>query len=1082
MPQVTDFMHIPTKTVGRGNEEARSGIRNENIQEHMDAAKNWRIGQQQYYTPFEIVKEALPLMLSLSDRCTSVLDPQCGEGDLIGHCSHFDTMFHRYGGIDIDGNAIRAAKLKCSKRYSRGNCVTVMQNIAEECPDYWFGFVIANPPFGLNWNLQDGKTIDSVEWTWNLIKERTRFGGLLVYKADSIEDKGWNKDPDVVYYKRFSSAWKGVLLDIGVLVFKSPSASTVKYGFMSDTHPWKAFLQECRHLDSEELEGDRCNVEMKGKLLSVYLSTRYEGKIEYSKIVALRSLDRKDPAVLAIDRVGRNSLTELIESGIYTISSEAHNTIETALSSYTESRTPIVETSDYQDLAYVDIQDELECIRDGDDVELSSYFKAGLKYSVSTRTEKITRWYKKKVLRYIEGKLHSVLHDFKSVGCARITRVGITSFCETTPYDSDGNKDFSKGINFANYEDENSRYEKYKDEKLIWKYFKRPVVKTVKELYSDVYNDNVRRLGELSYKSGFSYFEGQEDYIARIATKPYGCVAAEVGCGKSLMALSIAYLRNSKRTLLVAPQATVINRDPDTDGKSIAQWSDEIKKFAPHLTVYEIYTKEDFYKLCKDNDCSIPEGIYLSYWEAMFLNQSWTLDDKSKKDKDLGDILGVEVEYGESNFYASTIGKEVYDIRCVAIPTLADVMNGHFDTIIMDEAHKVKNKDAKTTSNMLRLQAANRYLLTATPIPNSIKDMFTLLGWVSVPGWFSGCKSNPTWPFLLHQGKDFEQLFLTREYDETECKIRKSRGEPAPAGKSIPVLSNAPTLLKLIGPIIAYTSKARCSRAYKPGEVRLLKVPMESSQHNGYIKAVTGVYSDHIESIWRRKGHIQMCTREVCADPIGFSEMAEGFSSDGITPKLVAAIGLIRNIVVQGGEQCVILSARVKYSSLIAEWLRKMAIPFSRVDSSLPPSKHPGQVKKFKDGKTRVLLMGNKCAQAYSFDKCAHQIIVSMEFSYGHLAQGIGRIDRINSVKPPTTHIIVHSDSFEETIVERVCMKKDIATLALHGEMTATDFIPMDTENYFAEVYDSLNTRSVTVSRDECMQDLKTIIEDCITE
>lgn len=1048
-------MRIHTETVESEVVEARGGIRPENIDEQMKAARNWNVGQQQYHTPKRIVEEAFGYLGAIVRSGAIVLDPQCGNGDLLKHFVEYSKVKVLSAGIDIDLKSVERARKIPNSQIVRGNCVDVIDKVfsGTYLSDRHFDMILANPPFGLRWNLPGGGVKDSVEWTWDFIKNHSLRAGVLIYLADNIESKGWHLETGITFYRRFSNVWKNVARDVGVLIYE-PSKERRVRGYTA-TH---GFSKLASSQQEEDVLLRRCNVEVAKGKLDIYLSSRTKEKLNYSQIQDAKGLHGKDPIVLSIDRSGRNSLTDLIESGAYTISDTAKKLIQESLDAYEDSRTPIMPTTDYQDLAYLDVQDNIECIKSGDGIEVP-VFEVGKLYNVSTYTRKTLRQYEKKVVRLsLDGTVTSETHKFQSSGLIRIVQIGDFTFTERTPFDP-------------------PEFTRHLDERIIWNYFKKPVVQTVKERHSKLYESNLKRLGALSSFAGFTYFDGQMDFIARIATKPFGVISAEVGCGKSLMAISVMFLKSAGRILLIAPQATVKGAE-DEEGKSAAQWCEEMEKFAPFYSIFKIYCKEDFEKILKANDGVLPKGVYISYWEAMFLTQSWTEKSETKTDLNLSKIYDVEIQDLESRIHSDTIGTAKEGIRCIAVPTLADMVNGHFEMIIMDEAHKVKNRDALTTKNMLRLQAQYRYLMTATPIPNLLEDMFTLMGWVSVPEWYRGDRKSSVWPFLLTQSADFASLFLTKEQDLTEVEERLSQDKDPPPAKNIPKISNAPTLLKLIAPIVAYIDKKRCSSTYVPGKLEVIKVPMEETQYKGYIRAMMGEFSESIKSSWRKKGHIQGCARDICADPYGFSQSGHDFESDGVTPKLVTTLGLIRKLVVDGGEQCVVLSARVKFTSLLVEFVERMGLSYSRIDSGVLAAKQAAQAKRFKSGESRVLFMGNRCAQAHSFPHCPNLIVASLEYSYGPLVQGFGRVDRINSVRPPTFYVVLHSNSIEETIFERVGMKKDAATLALHGEMLPSEYVPMSAENYFAEVFDSLDFRAVSTSKADCIKDIGTIIGD----
>ena len=52
--------------------------------------------------------------------------------------------------------------------------------------------------------------------------------------------------------------------------------------------------------------------------------------------------------------------------------------------------------------------------------------------------------------------------------------------------------------------------------------------------------------------------------------------------------------------------------------------------------------------------------------------------------------------------------------------------------IILDEAHKIKNKDTKISKAMAKLRAKYRWCLTGTPVHNSIADLFGLIRFLDI--------------------------------------------------------------------------------------------------------------------------------------------------------------------------------------------------------------------------------------------------------------------------------------------------------------------------------------------------------------
>ena len=88
----------------------------------------------------------------------------------------------------------------------------------------------------------------------------------------------------------------------------------------------------------------------------------------------------------------------------------------------------------------------------------------------------------------------------------------------------------------------------------------------------------------------------------------------------------------------------------------------------------------------------------------------------------------------------------------------------------------------------------------------------------------------------------------------------------------------------------------------------------------------------------------------------------------------------------------------------------------------------------FKEKQTQVMLFSINCAQAYSFEQCKNLIVGSLEWSYGKFNQALGRVFRLNSPEDVNVYVVLHKNSIEELMFDKVGTKEDAATICLHGK------------------------------------------------
>ncbi len=149
------------------------------------------------------------------------------------------------------------------------------------------------------------------------------------------------------------------------------------------------------------------------------------------------------------------------------------------------------------------------------------------------------------------------------------------------------------------------------------------------------------------------------------------CLADDMGLGKTIQIIALLIQLKKKKTgkpsLLVLP-ASLLNN-----------WKDELTKFAPSLKCQFVHSslinKEKLADLEKHDTLNEYDVILTSY--GMLLSQPW-------------------------------------------------ILKHHWQLVVLDEAHTIKNPNTRTTKSVKQLNAQSRIALTGTPIENRLGDLWSL--------------------------------------------------------------------------------------------------------------------------------------------------------------------------------------------------------------------------------------------------------------------------------------------------------------------------------------------------------------------
>ena len=792
------------------------------------------------------------------------------------------------------------------------------------------------------------------------------------------------------------------------------------------------------------------------------LRINLEGLTDYSLRWKLQRAHGATAMALTTTRTDRELLVKLLddyESGNphYIISDDAALAISDAVDTLGQIPPPILPLTPYEKLGAIDDIQYLVASNDvgkkGDNSSI--HLTKHCSYKVTERSQKYERSFTRNKMHYSPrtGRTYTKLHDCQLEGKDTVFNV------------QDDNGNF---WSFREHAD-NSWDISDRD---IWKYFNEPDISTIKEVYPEEYERNAELLDWMEDIGGFKYFPGQREYLTRFSILNSGGCCIETGGGKTLAAFTLYYLKQAKRACFIVPKGTSVGEDGKKQKFDNApQWFKEAQKFAPDTPVYKLFSKKDYYNLLDENG-KLPTGIFITYPNAMFVNdKAFENMPKTKKWKDMdGEELfckkyniPFKEEYGIR--YTSGIGEEINGFHCVATPSLSTLCRNQFDMVILDEAHLICNPHTNTTQGILKMQPKYRYAMTATPITNMCYNVFPIIGWLAVDDWRLERRRNNRWHYGLEEISRFKSAHVSKERDLTAEQDADKAGENRPTPKDSPAISQSPKLLYLLRKTLAYMSKQDINPDLVKCNLNVVKVPMGKQQHELYAHYLQRK-NIPIENPLAKAMTQQTYLRGVCADPatVDYNDVEGKIVKSNYNPKTVSILNLICDTI-QKGEQVVFVSARNGQINEIKSRLEEADIKCSMIRGDVKDQSN--QAAMFKAGITQVMLLNIYCAEAHSFENCSQLIIGALEWSYGKYAQACGRIYRLNSPKDCTVNVVLHENTIEELLFEKVASKEDGATVCLKGEHVDSNHKIVDPGEILAEHFQNFTSKGSHEVMDE---------------
>ncbi|KIW87885.1 uncharacterized protein Z519_11469 [Cladophialophora bantiana CBS 173.52] len=108
----------------------------------------------------------------------------------------------------------------------------------------------------------------------------------------------------------------------------------------------------------------------------------------------------------------------------------------------------------------------------------------------------------------------------------------------------------------------------------------------------------------------------------------------------------------------------------------------------------------------------------------------------------------------------------------------------NFHRVILDEAHTIKNRQAKTSKACYEIKAKHRWVLTGTPIVNRLEDLFSLVRFLKVEPWsnFSFWKTFITVPF---ESKEIARALNVVQTVLEPLVLRRTKDMKTPEGEAL---------------------------------------------------------------------------------------------------------------------------------------------------------------------------------------------------------------------------------------------------------------------------------------------------------
>ncbi|MDR3339578.1 MAG: DEAD/DEAH box helicase [Candidatus Symbiothrix sp.] len=410
------------------------------------------------------------------------------------------------------------------------------------------------------------------------------------------------------------------------------------------------------------------------------------------------------------------------------------------------------------------------------------------------------------------------------------------------------------------------------------------------------------------------------------------CLADDMGLGKTVQAIAVLLQRASIGPALVVSPVSV---QPN--------WVSEVGKFAPSLTI----------KTLNEN------------------NRSETM-----ASLEAGDLLITS--------YGLLLSEE------------ASLTVVKWATVVLDEAHVIKNYTTKTSKAAMLLQAEFRIILTGTPLQNHLGEIWNLFQFIN--------------PGLLGSLTYFVETYIKQgEHSRNHLK-------------------------KLITPFILRRTKTAVLDELPPKTEIIKKIELSNEERAFYEvlrrNAIETLANDDSPQGAKHLKTLAEITRlrQACCNP-ALVEPAVGIESTKLSAFLEIATELKEN-----GHRALVFSQFVSHLNIVRYALDKAGFTYRYLDGSTPVAQREKEVRNFQNGQGDLFLISLK-AGGLGLNLTAADFVIHLDPWWNPAIedQASDRAHRIGQTRPVTVYRLVTDNTIEEKIIQLHNTKRDLADSLLEG-------------------------------------------------
>ncbi|MEM6675046.1 MAG: DEAD/DEAH box helicase [Planctomycetota bacterium] len=333
-----------------------------------------------------------------------------------------------------------------------------------------------------------------------------------------------------------------------------------------------------------------------------------------------------------------------------------------------------------------------------------------------------------------------------------------------------------------------------------------------------------------------------------------------------------------------------------------------------------------------------------------------------------------------------------------------------FDLLILDEAQRIKNWEARTTEAVKSIRTRFALALTGTPLENRLDELYSIVEFIDER------RLAPAFRFYNRH------------------RVLDERGR-------IVGYRDLAALREALAPILLRRTRDQVLDELPPRSTEVIRIaptPEQSDLHRVHSNTVAAIASKSYLTemdVLRLQRALLMC--RMAAD----SAALLGPDEPEASSKLDALDTLLRALMAEPDRKVLVFSEWTRMLDRIESLVDRMGETCLRLDGSVPQAKRRALVRRFdEDTDARLLLLSNAGTTGLNLQSADTVVNVDVPWNPAVLEQRIGRAHRMGQTRPVQVYVLVTTETIEESMLGTLAVKDGLFQAILDPDSDVDTF------------------------------------------